>query len=82
MEEEKRYTDKEQNAGYHTFFRQPQMNRGPFKRKTFLLKGLSHEIDFKTFDKKLHNSRLVFEFFRSSNDFIVQKVYLLRLMPV
>jgi hypothetical protein len=24
----------------------------------------------------------VFEFFRGSNDFIVQKVYLLRLMPV
>ncbi len=41
MEEEKRYTDKEQNAGYHTFFRQPKMNRGPFKRKTFLLKVLS-----------------------------------------
>jgi hypothetical protein len=26
--------------------------------------------------------RLVFEFFRGSNDFTVQKVYLLRLMPV
>jgi hypothetical protein len=27
-------------------------------------------------------TRLLFEFFRGSNDFIVQKVYFLRLMPV
>jgi hypothetical protein len=27
-------------------------------------------------------TRLVFEFFGGSNDFIMQKVYLLRLMPV
>jgi hypothetical protein len=32
MEEEKRYTDKEQNAGYHTFFRQPE---GRLKEKLF-----------------------------------------------
>jgi hypothetical protein len=29
-----------------------------------------------------YGTRLVFELFRGSNDFIVQKVYLLRLMPV
>jgi hypothetical protein len=48
---------------------------------------LAHEIDFKKFDKNLQNlpekgTRLVFEFFRGFNDFKVQKVYLLRLMPV
>ena len=47
------------------------------------LKGLSHEIDFKKFDKNLQNlTQLVFEFFRGSDDFINQKVHLLRLMPV
>ena len=51
------------------------------------LKGLSHEIDFKNFDKNLQNltpnygTRLVFEFFMGFNDFKTQKVYLLRLMP-
>ncbi len=51
------------------------------------LKGLSHEIDFKNFEKNLqHLAKLRdvagFEFFRGSDDFILQKVYLLRLMPV
>ncbi len=47
------------------------------------LKGLSHEIDFKNFDKNLQNygTRLVFEFFIGFNDFKTQTVYLLRLMP-
>ncbi len=51
------------------------------------LKGLSHEIDFKHFDKNLQNLALVsdaagFYFFRGSNDFLMQKVHLLRLMTV
>ncbi len=50
------------------------------------LKGLSHEIDFKNFDKNLHNLAYLRDaagfFFRGFNDFIIQKVYLLRLMPV
>ncbi len=49
------------------------------------LKELSHEIVLKLFDNNLQNSaqlkaRLVFKFLR--NDCILQKVYLLRLMPV
>ncbi len=51
------------------------------------LKGLSHEIDFKNFDKKfaelgLTKGRASFEFFGGSNYFKTQKVYLLRLMLV
>ncbi len=38
MEEEKRYTDKEENAGYHTFLRQPKWTEG-------FLKVLSSEMD-------------------------------------
>ncbi len=50
------------------------------------LKGLSHEIDFKNFDKIYRawpnkGTQLVFEFFMGFNDFKIQKVYLLRLMP-
>ncbi len=57
------------------------------KMKKKHLKGLSHEIDFKNFDQTLKNlpklrGAAVFEFFRGSYDFIVQKVDLLRLMPV
>jgi hypothetical protein len=44
----------------------------------FGLKGLSHEIDFKNFDKNLQN----LAYLRGSDDFIIQKVHLLRLMPV
>jgi hypothetical protein len=44
-----------------------------------IFKGLSHEIDFKNFDKSLQN---FFDLFRGSNDFIVQKFYLLRLLSV
>ncbi len=50
------------------------------------LKGLSPEID-KKFDKNLQNKASVrdaagFEFFGGSDDFIMQKVNLLRLMLV
>jgi hypothetical protein len=51
------------------------------------LKGLSHEIDFKNFDQKftelgLNKGRGWFlNFLGGSNDFKMQKVYLLRLMP-
>ncbi len=49
------------------------------------LKGLSHEIDLKNVDKNLQNqakTRLVFKFFRGSYDFVMQKVYLLRLIII
>jgi hypothetical protein len=51
------------------------------------LKGLSHEIDFKNVDKKFTELGLTkgfgwfLNFFRGSNDFKMQKVYLLRLIP-
>ncbi len=50
--------------------------QGPIPEEIY--QRLSHEIDFRKFDK----NSLVFEFFRGSSDFIMQKVYLLRLMPV
>jgi hypothetical protein len=46
--------------------------------KKYRLKGLSHEIDFKNFNK---GTQLVFKFFRDSNDFKMQKVDFLWLMP-
>ncbi len=51
------------------------------------LKGLSHEIDFKNVDKNLQNlayprDAAGFLIFCGSYDFIIQKVHLLRLMPV
>ncbi len=51
------------------------------------LKGLSHDIDLKNFDKNLQNLALlwdaaVFLIFRGSDDFILQNVHVLRLMPV
>ncbi len=60
----------------------------PVHRSTVALQGLSHEIDFKNFDKKFTELVLTkgggwfLNFFRGSNDFIMQKVYFLRLMPV
>jgi hypothetical protein len=49
--------------------------------------SLSHEIDFKILTKiyrtwPKQGTRLVFEFFKGSSDFKMQKVYLLQLMPV
>ncbi len=62
---------------------QGQLERG----NPFALKGLSHEINKKNFDKFtepcLSKGRgCFFKFFKGSNDCIKQKVYLLRLMPV
>jgi hypothetical protein len=61
---------------------------GPISVCLSVLKGLSHEIDFKNFDRHLQKiglskGRGFFKFFRGSlDDFIRQKVNLLRLMPV
>ncbi len=52
-----------------------------------VLKGLSHEIDFKNFDKNLTELGLTkghgwfLKFLGTPDYFIMQKVYLLRLMP-
>jgi hypothetical protein len=48
------------------------------------LEGLSNEIDFQNVDKKWTGLCLTknFEFLRDFNDFIIQKVYFLRIMPV
>jgi hypothetical protein len=48
------------------------------------LKGLSHEIDVKHFVKNLQKLRNAagYFFLRGSDEFIMQKVYLLWLMPV
>jgi hypothetical protein len=58
-----------------------------FVQKNLPRKGLSHEIDLKNVDKNLQNLAEVrdvagFKILRSSDVFIMQKVYLLQLMPV
>ncbi len=59
-----------------------------FMTKNIILKGPSHETDFKKFLQKsselgLSNGSSWFsKFLRGSDDFKVHKVYLLRLMPV
>ncbi len=57
------------------------------KVKLACLKGLAHEIDIKNFDKSFQNSLrkgrgCFLNLLDAPNDFIMRKIYLLRLMPV